>query len=406
MPYPTGLDALKQLLGASSDLNADDPNGMIAQDSRANDNLDELKQHLGLQAEFPHTYFASAKAPTALAKQSDALAKGPNFGVAAFAQKDAVEKANNDALQAGYGGDTNIATPLDSSNPDASYMNVNRNAGTPAQQAGQGALAAARYKEDAPVRAAREKATAETQGRILQNKMTHDLLMNGQGGGNAPSTNPSSITPPSPTAGPGQSGAPGATQNPAQTQQPGIFAKMKDFVMGTGPLNGPGSYNSLSDLLSARAEKAMTGVSKTPASSGVQDQLLGNAQSLAGIFPSSRAAGVLSKIAQEFQSSYGNETPAASVNKLKNQISSLNNAEREFDDPQYRMKMGANGMLEPASQNQTIERAKIAVSTSRESLQRALAQIEALHPGITQTPSAPAPGAPLTPPSSRFERIQ
>lgn len=393
---PLAIDALKKLLGASGDLNAENPNGMVAQESQAGDNIDELKQHLGLQAEFPHSYFASAKAPYAIAKQTSDLANGPNFGVAATKSKDDFAAANAAALQAGFRGDQNIAGPA-SGGGDAlgSHLYANlgdRSGDTPAQMASHSATGAAMYKEDAPTRAAVAKALAEAQGHILEDQNTYNLRNHGP--------NPTPLGGP-PPAGPAPGGPPAAPVKPK-----GAYDQLKEFITSSGPT----PYNGLSDLLSAKTGRALSGVAATPESSAIQENLLGNAQSLAGIFPSSRAAGVLSKIAQDFQSNYGNETPASSHLRLKNQIAALDNAETEFDNPEYQWKTGANGRLQQASTNQTIQRAKLAVATSRATLQRALQQMEMLHPGIGAVPGAPGPQgpgpqAPQPAAPSRYERI-
>lgn len=389
--------ALAKLLGASSEYNADDPHGLLQGRLALENQTDEDIRRAENSASNPTRSFSGAT-PSSLAKEKSDLAEAPIFGDAAKAQSDLVNKMNNAALAAGYVGDTDIAGPA-SGEPgrEQLYANVgNRSPLSPAGMMGQANAHMQMLKDEAPILAAREKAVgdvlterAKSQGLIASNKAAYDLFT-GKSGEQAPGATTAPTTPQAPTASGTAQGAP-ATAPAAKPK--GAFDDVMSFITGKGGT----PYNSLTDYLSAKANRTLSGVAATPETTAIQENLLGNAQSLAGIFPSSRAAGVLNKIAADFQANYGNETPAASYTKIRNQIDALNNAESEFDDPQYRVKIGAGGRVEPAATNQTIQRAKIAVQTSRDTLIRALHQIETLHPGIGG--STPVVGG-------RFERVQ
>lgn len=399
------LDALKALLAGSPDLNAQNPQGMLqgrlGQESQAEE---DLRRYQNSQSDPRFGHSVSGATPSTFHDLARVLGESPNFGEAADARVKGITSANDAAIQAGFGGDTQIATPLrmesmvgsgQNDNPahEQLYANVNRSPLSPSARANQSATAAAMYKEDAPTRAAIAKAQAEAQGKIAVNKANFDMIGNDEpSASSTPAAHPAAMTPLPPV--------------PAST---GAFGAIKGFLNKVSPGNTP--YNGLGDMLGASAARVQSDYQATPETAILQAVKTGNAQSLAGLFPSSRAAGVLAKIAQEFQANYGHEAPADSYLKLHQMLDSLDQMDHEFNDRRQNIKVDASGMIDPVQTNQTIQRAKLAIRSSRDSLLQAQQMMEQRYPEVKQVLGnygAPAPAAqPMQPaqPGSRFQRL-
>lgn len=412
---PNSLDALKKLLGASSDLNAGDPNGMLAQESLASDNMDELKQHLGLQAEFPHTYFASAKAPTALAKQSEDLANGPNFGTAARARVAGIQQANDAALQAGFRGDQSIAGPAADSDPTAPqghnlYANVgNRSGDSPAQMAGKSASANEALKLQAPILAAQTTARGGVEEAGIKAKNAMDLeqlkrkgmqdsfnqIMKLRPGSPAISHEQQAPGAPPPQAPPG---APQAATPPVKTEgQP-----WADFIMGKGP-------NSLGSALGAMSERQKYGMMSTPMSDMIQNESFGNLEQLQAQFPGVRGFSYLLPKLKEHQSHFGQglQTPQASYDRLGNMTQILDELEQDMSDPNSHMAQSATGEWHMTATPAAAQRGLAAIHDTRKRFEDARAQLGAQYPELAKPRQAPAQAQPAAQGATpgRFTRL-
>lgn len=181
---PTPYDALKKLLGGSPDLNADDPSGMVGTRLRQEDVGKEMLRTAELSASNPR-HSVAGSVPSDFADLRKTLGESPNFGDVAFKRADDFQSANDKALQAGFIGDTDIATPVTSGGGPAMAANLNPNPYSPSQQAGRAAAAAESLKTQLPLLTEQ----AKTKGAIdLTNQKkgnSEELLkmLQGPGGG-------------------------------------------------------------------------------------------------------------------------------------------------------------------------------------------------------------------------------
>lgn len=410
---PTPYDALKKLLGGSPDLNADNPEGMLAQESRASDNIDELKQHLGLQAANPHTYFASAKAPTALAKQTSDLANGPNFGTEATKRVDDFKAANDAALQAGFRGDQDIAGPASDTNPDAPqghnlYANVgNRSGDSPVQMAGKSAANIAAMKAQMPLDVARTAAKGGVDQAAMEAKGKLDLEMLKRQGMQDSfkqflKLRPGSMASHEPT---GATDASTGATPPAGPPVKRSSQPWSDFILGRGP-------NALGGALDAFSERQKYGMMSTPMSDMIQNESFGNLEQLQAQFPGVRGFGYLLPKLKEHQSHFGQglQTPQSSYDRLGNMTQILDELEQDMADPSSHMAQSAAGEWHFTATPAAAARGIAAIHDTRKRFEDARAQLGQQYPELTK-PRALAPAtAHATQPAvpgggSRFERL-
>lgn len=152
MPYSYNpLDALKKLLGGgSADLNAGDPTGMVqGRLGQENQAEEDVRSYENAQSN-PHVSFSGAT-PSVFKNLGRVLSESPNFGTAADQRVKDITSANDKAMQAGFIGDTDIATPVTSGGGPPIAANMNRGTLSPAQQQGQNATKMELMKTQMPL---------------------------------------------------------------------------------------------------------------------------------------------------------------------------------------------------------------------------------------------------------------
>lgn len=181
------LDALKKLLAGSPDLNAASPSGMVGSRLKQEDQFKEMSK---TRDRMRATGGMTGSTPTDFADLSHLLNESPNFGQEAEARVGGINAANDQAIQAGFRGDQNIASALPSQQDgERIYANVgNRSGDNPAQMAGKSAAMANMLKTQMPLLTEQ----AKSQGAIdLANQKkgnSADLLklLRGEQGTNTP----------------------------------------------------------------------------------------------------------------------------------------------------------------------------------------------------------------------------
>lgn len=403
MPNPNSLDALKRLLGASSDLNVDDASSMpqmrISQKNHAEE---DMRRYENANSD-PYGRSFTGASPSTYAHLKSLLSddpEGPTFGTAEKARIAGINQANSRAMQEGFTGDSDIAGPAE----DASggfghklYANVGDRSGlSPAQMAGRSATMMEAAKTNAPVDIARINSAGDVAKQRMANQGQQDLeRLKRQGMQDSFNQflqlKPGSMATHTPTGQPAvPQGQPQAEAKPQESQS------WMDFITGKGP-------NSLRAATDAFSERQKYGMMSTPMAPAIQNESFGNLEQLQAQFPGVRGFGYLLDKLKEHQSHFGQglQTPQASYDRLGGMDTIFDQMASAMQDPSSHMAQAANGEWHFTSTPASVQRALAAITDTRERFKVAREHLQRQYPELNPQQQQQA-----APSSGRFTRVE